>query len=115
VDLATEQADPGSLWTLYKTLIALRHAQTPLSKGTSTVPSLTGAPSGVVALVREDSGKRVLFVGNVATAPTGSFTLPVSGTPTVLLKEGLGSDPTAGSGSISFPGLDPRGFVYLSL
>lgn len=115
VDLASEQADPGSLWTLYKTLIALRHAQTPLSKGTSTVPSLSGAPAGLVALLREDSGKRVLFLGNVATAATGSFTVPVSGTPAVLLQEGLGGTPTAGSGSISIPGLDARGFVYLSL
>ena len=58
----------------------------------------------------------MLFVGNVATAASGAFTLPISGTPTVLLKEGLGGgDPTPGSGSISFPGLDARGFVYLSL
>ena len=115
VDLATEQADPSSLWNLYKTLIALRHAQTPLSKGTSTVPSLTGVPTGIVALVREDSGKRVLFVGNVATTASGPVTLPVSGTPTVLLQEGLVGMPTAGSGSINLPDLAARGFVYLSL
>lgn len=113
VDLASEQADPGSLWTLYKTLIALRHGQTPLSKGTSSVPS--GAPAGLIALLREDSGKRVLFVGNVATSASGSFTLPVSGTPAVLLQEGLAGTPTAGSGSIVIPGLEARGFVYLSL
>lgn len=115
VDLASEQADPGSLWNLYKTLIALRHAQTPLSKGSSTVPSLSGAPSGVVALLREDSGKRVLFVCNVATAATGSFDLPVSGTPAVLLQEGFTGPPTTGSSSITIPGLAARGFVYLSL
>ena len=115
VDLASEQADPGSLWTLYRKLIALRHAQTPLSKGTSTLPSFAGVPAGVVALVREDSGKRVLFVANVATASSGSFTLPFSGTPTVLLQEGLTGPPTAGAGSINIPGLDARGFVYVSL
>ena len=115
VDLASEQADPDSLWTLYKKLIALRHAQAPLSKGASTVPSLTGVPAGVVALLRADSGKQVLFVGNVGPASTGSFSLPVSGTPTVLLQEGLGGTPTAGSGSITLPDLAARGFVYLSL
>ena len=115
VDLATEQADPGSLWALYKKLIALRHAQTPLSKGSSTVPSLAGVPAGVLALVREDAGRRVLLVANVATIDSGSFVLPVSGTPTVLLQEGLAGTPTAASGSITFPGLAPRGFAYLSL
>jgi len=116
VDLATEQADPGSLWNLYRKLIALRHGQTPLSKGSIDLPNLTGTPAGVMALVRTDSGKQVLFVANVGTAGATTFTVPVtSSTPTVLLQEGLDGGPTAGAGSVTIPGLDARGFVYLSL
>jgi len=115
VDLATQRADPASLWTLYRNLIALRHAQTPLAKGSSRTPSLSGAPAGVVALVREDAGKRVLFAANVGTAGSGPFSVQVSGAPTVLLSEGLSGQPTAGSGSLTIPGLAARGFVYVSL
>ena len=115
VDLATEKADPGSLFTLYRTLVALRHAQTPLAKGSSSSPTPSGAPAGVMALLREDAGKRVLLVANVGTAASGAFTVPVSGTPSVLLQEGLTGTPTAGSGSLTIPGLAARGFAFVSL
>jgi hypothetical protein len=39
----------------------------------------------------------------------------VSGTPSVLLQEGLDADPTEASGVLSFTGLAARGFVFLSL
>ncbi len=115
VDLATEKADPGSLFTLYRTLVALRHAQTPLARGSSSSPTPSGAPAGVMALLREDAGKRVLLVANVGTAASGAFTVPVSGIPIVLLQEGLTGTPTAGSGSLTIPGLAARGFAFVSL
>ena len=115
VDLHQRAADPGSLFHLYRKLIALRHGQTPLSKGSVTRPTLSGAPPGVMALLREDGSKRVLFVANVGTVDSGAFDVQVTGTPSVLLQEGLGGAPTAGSGSLSVPGLGPRGFVFLSL
>ncbi len=115
VDLETERADPGSLFHLYRTLIALRHGQTPLSKGSVTRPALSGAPASVMALLREDSGKRVLFVANVGTTDSGAFSVQVSGAPSVLLQEGLDGTPTVGSGSLAVPGLGSRGFVFLSL
>ena len=115
VDLATEQADPASLFNLYRRLIALRHAQSPLAKGGSTMPGLQNAPAGVLALLRDDSTKRVLFVGNVGASAAGAFSVQVSGTPTVLLSEGLAGTPAAGSGSVSIPGLAARGFAFLSL
>jgi len=116
VDLATQQADPGSLWHLYRNLVALRHAQTPLSKGSSSIPALRAAPAGVMALLRTDGQKRVLFVANVGTAAAGSFGVGVAtpGTPTVLLQEGLGTaSPT--SSEVTVSALAPRGFAFLSL
>ncbi|HZJ54293.1 MAG TPA: alpha-amylase family glycosyl hydrolase [Myxococcaceae bacterium] len=115
VDLETERADPGSLFHLYRKLIALRHAQTPLSKGSVTRPALSGAPASVMALLREDSGKRVLFLANVGNTDSGAFGVQVSGTPSVLLQEGLDGTPTVASGSLAVPGLGSRGFVFLSL
>ena len=115
VDLETERADAGSLFHLYRRLIGLRHAQAPLAKGTVSRPTLSGAPASVMALVREDQGNRVLFVANVGTGDSGPFDVQVSGTPSVLLQEGLDADPTEASGVLSFTGLAARGFVFLSL
>ena len=115
VDLQTERADPGSLWSLYRSLIRVRHSQTPLARGGGSYVLFPGRPTSVLTLVREDAGKKVLFVANVAATAVGAFTVPVSGTPTVLLSEGLASPPTGNGTSISVPGLAGRGFAFLSL
>jgi glycosidase len=115
VDLQTERADPGSLWSLYRSLIVLRHAQTPLARGGGSYVLFPGKPASVLALVRDDAGKKVLFIGNVAATAVGAFTVPVSGSPTVLLSEGLTTPPTGNGTSISVPGLAGRGFAFISL
>ena len=115
VDLQSERADPGSLWSLYRSLIRLRHSQTPLARGGGSYVLFPGRPASVLALVREDTSKKVLFVANVAATAVGAFTVPLSGTPTVLLSEGLASAPTGNGTSISVPGLAGRGFAFLSL
>ena len=115
VDVATQQADPTSLWNLYRRLLALRHDQSALAKGEVGVPALHDAGPGILALVRTDAGKRVLFVTNFATTPSGPFAVALGGVPDVLLSEGLSAPPAAASGEVGFPGLDARGFAFVSL
>jgi len=115
VDVETQQADPGSLWNLHRKLIALRHAQAPLARGEAARPALSGAGAGVFALVRTWEGKRVLFVANFASSASPGFDVTVTGTPAVLLEEGLSGDPTSGAGKVTVPGLAGRSFAFISL
>lgn len=114
VDVATQRADPGSLWNLYRRLLAQRHALPPLATGAASRPTVTGGGSGLFALLRIASNKRVLFVANFAPTPTGSFAVQVAGTPVPQVQEGLGL-PVVGGASLTFPGLEPRSFAYLTL
>ena len=115
VDVASEQAEPKSLWHLYRKLIALRHAQPALAKGEATRPKVS-IPKGPFALLRTGADHtRVLFVGNFATRTTGPFTVAVDGAPSTLFAEGLDAPATSAAGALTIPNLQPRGFVYLSL
>lgn len=115
VDLASARADPGSLWHLYRDLIALRHARPALATGEAARPAVAGGGAGAFALLRTAGGARVLFVANFAAAPAGAFTVAVAGTPTVLAAEGLAGAPAAAAGQVSIPGLAARGFAFLAL
>jgi glycosidase len=114
-DVATQQADPASLWTLYRKLIALRHARAGLASAAAIRPAITGGGTGLVALQRGAPGERMLFVANYSASTSSPFSLSVSGTGTVLLSEGLASPPTPASGQLSFGGLGPYSFAFLSL
>lgn len=116
VDVATQRADPGSLWQLYRSLIAQRRARPALIRGDVTRPTVDGGGAGVLALVRTaPDGDRVLFIANFATTSTGPFTISVSGEPRAVLAEGLGGAPAISAGTLSVPDLAARGFAYLSL
>jgi glycosidase len=115
VDVATERADAGSLWNLYRSLVAQRRALPGLRDVEAVRPGLTGAGAGLLALVRGRAGQRVLFVANYALASAGPFQVVVAGTPAVRLAEGLPAAPTAAGGAVVFPGLEARAFAYVSL
>jgi glycosidase len=116
VDVATEQADPHSLWSEYKGLIALRRAQAALLFGDATRPAVTGGGAGVLALLRTaGTGERVLFIGNFGAAATGAFTVDVAGSPAMLLGEGLGGSLAASSGKLAVQDLAAHGFVFVAL
>jgi alpha-amylase len=115
VDLATERADGGSLWSLYRTLVALRQSDEALAKGDAALPTVTGGGPGLIALLRTQDAKRVLFVVNMGTAASGAFTVNVSGSPTVLLSEGVAGAPTRSGADLAFAGLDARGFAFYTL
>ena len=117
VDLASQKADPASLWNLYRTLVALRHRSAALANGDATRVAVTPAASapGGFALVRSLGGQRVLFVANFATSATGPFSVAVTGAPRVLEAEGLALAPGTSGGSLSVPGLAARGFAFIEL
>jgi glycosidase len=115
VDLASAQADPGSLWHLYRSLIALRHARPALATGEAARPAVAGGGDGALALLRTAGGARVLFVANFAAAASGPFTVTAPGAPVVLAAEGLTGAPMAGGGLVTVPGLGARGWAFLAL
>ncbi len=115
VDLATAKADPGSLWHTYRSLIALRRSRPALSRGEAARLALTSGGAGAMALLRTSGGARVLFLANYAAAPSGPFTVPVAGAPSVLAAEGLDGPPSAAAGAIAVPGLAARGYAFVSL
>jgi glycosidase len=115
IDVASQRADPGSLWNLYRRLLAQRRGQSPLTRGGLSFPSVSGGGVGTLALLRTDGSARVLFVANFGTTPSGPFTVAVGGTPTVLSSEGLSGSPATTTGAVSFSGLEARAFAYVSL
>jgi glycosidase len=115
VDLASQKADPGSLWHLYRRLLALRKSRPALSRGDVSLPGVTGGGPGAVALLRAHEGVRVLFVANLATGPSGPFNIAAAGSPVLLEGEGISGTPSPSGGEISFPGLDARGFAFYAL
>ncbi len=96
-----QQADPDSLWSFYRRLIAMRHGSAALSTGDSVRPDVTGAGDAVFAMLRTaPSGERAILVINLSAQPVGAFTVAVSGNPTVLEAEGLASPPTSQNGAL---------------
>jgi glycosidase len=115
VALDTQRADPASLYSLFRDLIRLRHAQPPLARGGATRLTPTGGGSGAFAQLRTWEGKRVLFVANFSRSASGPFTVGVGGTPVVLLDGGLAGTPTGTSSTITIPALGASSFAFLSL
>jgi len=122
VDLETQQADPASTWNLYRSLIALRHAQPPLQgTGFARLTAEVATATSPVVVLRSAAGKRVLFVANFGVAPSGAFTVtlpqppPASMPLSILLGEGLPVPPSVAGVTLSFTDLQPRGFAFLSL
>lgn len=114
VDVATQQTDPDSLWSLYRRLIALRQAHPALATGVASRPAIegTGGPGVFATLRTAGDGSRVLLVINLATTASAGFTLPLSGSVTVLEGAGLMPTPTSQSGALVFDALPPQSFAF---
>ncbi|HEX7472766.1 MAG TPA: alpha-amylase family glycosyl hydrolase, partial [Candidatus Limnocylindrales bacterium] len=99
LNVATEAADPGSLWSSYRDLIALRGAHPALSEG-AYVP-VTSDAAGVVAAIRSAPSETALVVANVSDTPADAgLTLaagPLCGTPAASVV--LGGDEGAATAS----------------
>lgn len=116
VDVASQREVAGSLWTHYRDLIRLRGTQPALQTGATVTARPENGGENVFGLLRTGAdGSRVLFVANLASTASGAFTVPVAGTPNVLLAEGLGTPPTLSGTSLSFPDLGARSFAFIRL
>lgn len=122
VDVASQRGAAGSLWSLYRDLIALRRAEPALRGGDVMLPVRTGGGRGLSAIVRASGGERVLVVYNFSAAPSEGAQVEVArgegaGMPRVLLAEGLSGavewspDGTA----IGVPVMAGRGFAFIRL
>ncbi len=110
VNVAAEDADPGSLRARYRELIELRAAHRALQTGETFVVE-TGS-SAVYAVLRVASGDAILTIINLSDAPVAAYGLSLVASPlcgdvaaTVL----LGPEPSVGSGTLVPPALTGTG------
>jgi glycosidase len=99
LNVATEQADPGSLWSLYRHLIELRASHPAIATGTWT--GITSEAPGLVAALRVSPTETAVTLTNVsadAVSPNLSLEAgPLCGSPSVEVIDGSsreGSAPT---------------------
>jgi alpha-amylase len=117
VDVASQRGRVGSLWTLYRDLIALRRSQPALARGGLERRPTEGGGRGALAVVRQLDGSRVLFVANFHREPTGPFTVALEAeAATPLAAEGLEAGAVElGAGTLRIAGLGPQGWAFLRL
>jgi alpha-glucosidase len=97
-NVADQSADPESLLSLYRRLIAARHDVLALGRGTHR--SIFGVAPEVLAWVRELDGERVLVLLNVADQPRACEVIGLGANGEVV----VGTDPSRG-GRIGLDGL----------
>jgi glycosidase len=93
-NVAGETGDPGSLLSVYRSLVRLRGAHEALRNG-AIVP-VTADAEGVVATVRATATETLLVVANVSDTPIADYALdlaagPLCGTPDAAILHGEGS------------------------
>jgi glycosidase len=76
---AAEAADPGSLLSWYRTLIALRRASPALTRGDLRLVPVPGAPRSTLAFLRRGGEEALLVVHNAAPEPADTGLLDVAG------------------------------------
>ena len=117
VDVASQRGVAGSLWSLYRDLIALRRAERALVGGDVMLPVRTGGGRGFSAIVRSGGGERVLVVYNFSAAPSEVARVEVAGLPRVLLAEGLSGavEQSPDGAAVVVPVMAGRGFAFVRL
>jgi len=113
VDVETQQADPGSLWHLYQSLIALRHSRPALMAGRSDLPTIDDSDPALLAMTRSVRDQAVLFVANYSARATGPFSVSTLGKAQLLEGEGLTGDVVSHSGAVDFGGLTGYGYAFV--
>lgn len=88
-NVAIQQADPQSLWHHYRRLIALRHREPALARGSYLPRRATGdAAKSVLAFERRDRERSLLVVANLADEALAGIELdlpqPLQGAPETL-------------------------------
>lgn len=103
VNVARQQADPGSMWRHYRQLIALRKQHAALARGGYRSLDVSGADAGnAIAYERYLDDERIVVVANFSDAPLEDLTIalpdPGDGEVGVLFGHG-------GEGELSADGL----------
>src|SRR5262249_60669866 len=94
VDVAAQQADPRSLWNLYKSLIALRRNHAPLQGGDAKYILADGGGAGVLALLRGGAtGGRGLLPPHLLPAAPGPPPRRRPRPPPLLVRAGPAAPP----------------------
>ncbi|MCR5889175.1 carbohydrate-binding protein [Hymenobacter sp. J193] len=75
-NVASQKADPNSIWNLYKKLIALRKAQPALRQGKYT--TVSNSTSGVYTFVRTSGAETVFVVLNMSSTAQNNVALSVN-------------------------------------
>ncbi len=78
--VSAARADPGSLLSWYRTLIALRKSSPALFRGSLELVPVPGAPRSAIALLRRSGGEAVLVVHNAGGEQADTGILAVAGT-----------------------------------
>ncbi len=77
--VTAERADPASLLSWYRTLIALRRSTPALARGELEPVKVPGAPRSAVAFLRRSGAEAVLVVHNAGAEPVDTGLLEVAG------------------------------------
>ena len=125
-NVASEQGDPNSFLSLYKSLISVRKTQAALRRG--GYKTVTNGATGVYSFVRTYGSETVFVVLNMAAAAQNNVALSVSGTAipngTYALANLLNASQTAASVTVSggnisgwvpFASIPANGFYVLKL
>jgi alpha-amylase len=78
--VSAERADPGSLLSWYRTLIAVRKSTPALARGDLQLVKVPGAPRTAIAFLRRNGTEAVLVVHNAGAEAADTGLLEVAGT-----------------------------------
>jgi glycosidase len=115
VDVESQRNIEGSLWSLFRDLIALRHGQRALTHGDISQPALTGGGKGTAGILRSSENQKVLFIANFDRAASAPVEIAVSGVPRVLLSEGLSDAPQSRGELLSLGAMNPQSYAFIAL
>lgn len=106
-NVATQSADPSSLLSYYRKLVAARHSSEALMKGDLQMLTTSSGTNPVLAYVRRTANEEVLVVHNVSDSfvTAGPFDVRGTGMATIFKSDGV-TDPggTSGAWRVVLPG-----------
>ncbi|MCB9648707.1 MAG: DUF3459 domain-containing protein [Deltaproteobacteria bacterium] len=114
VEVAAQRDVDGSMWSLYRDLIALRHLHPALGDGGQDLVPVSGSTS-VLAWTRSKGSETVLFVANFSADPATGLTVQADGAPTLLLAEGVATSSISGNSPLTISDIQGRGFAFIRL
>jgi glycosidase len=117
VNVASQQADPDSLWHVYRRLISLRRGQPALARGGYEPVELAGdSADSAIGWLRAHADSRLLVVANFSPRPVVNLHVGVrAGEAPPVTLFGDGHAEAGPDGQLLLPLLGPREMVVLDL